>query len=492
MSNKIIRTRYAPSPTGLFHIGGARTALFNYLFAKVNNGIFIVRIEDTDIERNVENGTESQLNNLKWLKIFPDESPINPGMYGPYVQSEKLDRYKALANQLLESKKAYRCFCTPEELNKHREECKEKGLPPKYNKKCLHLTEEEIQKKLEQGIPYSIRLNLTENKTYAWNDLIRGEISFNTDSMTDPVILKSNGIAMYNFAVVIDDHDMEITHVLRGEEHISNTPYQLAIKEALGFQNDDIQYGHLSIIVDETGKKLSKRNLELKQFIEDYRNMGFPESAITNFLCLLGWSRPDNKEIFSLLEATKDFDIKHVSPSPTFFDFNKMLWVSSQHIKAMDDKKYLSFVDEFVSCAIPRFLEMRTECLLLFKNQISYAKELDGLITELLEEKPITRKEIVESGLFTSKELIKVIDKFSRDLNKLDQWEPDAIQEVIKSNQKDSPLKGKDFFMPIRFASTFKTHGPELFRTIYILGKKRSLENLNSVLSEIKRWEYEG
>lgn len=492
MATKLVRTRYAPSPTGLFHIGGARTALFNFLFAKVNNGIFIVRIEDTDMERNVENGIDSQLNNLKWLKIFPDESYINPGMYGPYIQSEKLDKYKQLAHDLVDQGKAYRCFCSQEELNAYREECKEKGLPPRYNKKCLHLSQKEIDEKLANGVPYSIRLNLKPNTTYSWNDLIRGEISFNTDSLTDPVILKSTGIAMYNFAVVIDDHDMAITHVLRGEEHISNTPYQLAIKEALGWQKDDIQYGHLSIIVDETGKKLSKRNLELKQFIEDYRNMGFPECAITNFLCLLGWSRPDNKEIFSLMEAQKDFDIKNLSPSPTMFDFQKMLWVSSQHIRAMDDKKYLSFVEEFITCTNPTFLEKKTECLLLFKNQVSYAKELNDLLNDLLQEKPVTRKEIIASGLFTTKILIDVLQKFVDQLDSLEKWDQDAIQELIKSNQKDSGLKGKDFFMPIRFAATFKTHGPELFKIIWILGKEKVVKNIHSILNEIKRWEYEG
>ncbi len=491
MSTKLVRTRYAPSPTGLFHIGGARTALFNYLFAKVNNGIFVVRIEDTDTERNVENGIDSQLNNLKWLKIFPDESYINPGMYGPYIQSEKIDKYKTLAHKLIETKKAYRCFCAPEELNAYREECKVKGLPPRYNKKCLHLSQTEIDEKLAKNIPYSIRLNLTPNTTYTWNDLIRGEISFNTDSMTDPVILKSNNIATYNFAVVVDDHDMAITHVLRGEEHISNTPYQLAIKEALGYQNDDIQYGHLSIIVDETGKKLSKRNLELKQFIEDYRNMGFPESAITNFLCLLGWSRPDNKEIFTLIEASRDFDIKNLSPSPTTFDFQKMLWVSSQHIKAMDDKKYLSFIEEFITCSNPTFLEKRTDCLLLFKNQISYAKEINDLLNDLLEEKEITRKEIIESGLFTTKALIDVLEGFVKGLDNLEEWKEENIQELIKACQKESGLKGKEFFMPIRFASTFKTHGPELFKIIYILGNERVVKNIYSVLNEIKRWEYE-
>lgn len=493
MSNspKIIRTRYAPSPTGLFHIGGARTALFNYLYAKANNGIFIVRIENTDVERNVENGIDSQINNLKWLKIFPDESYINPGLHGPYIQSEKFDVYEKHANRLLSENKAYRCFCTPEELEQERKKRLNKGETPKYSMKCRNLSNEEIEKKLKKNTPYSIRLKLEQDKEYKWNDLIRGDISFNTLSMSDPIILKSNKVATYNFAVVIDDYDMEISHILRGEEHISNTPYQLAIKEALNF-NNEIKYGHLSVIVDETGKKLSKRNIELKQFIEDYRNMGFPEVAITNFLCLLGWSRPDNKEIFSLIEASKEFKLEQLSSSPTFFDFNKMLWVSSQYFKEMEDIKYLSFVQDFVTYENKIINLNKDECLLIFKNQISYAKELDTLLEETFGEKEITRKDIIDLKLFENKEIIPSLESISKKLKSLKKWDKEEIQKILKDTQNQSTLKGKDYFKPIRFAATAREHGPELYKIIYLMGKDIIVKNINSVLSEIKRWEYEG
>ncbi len=488
---KIVRTRYAPSPTGLFHIGGARTALFNYLFAKTNNGVFIVRIEDTDVERNVENGIDSQINNLKWLKIYPDESYQNPGNHGPYIQSEKFDRYNELANKLLNEGKVYRCFCTPEELEKERKKNIKKGETPKYSRKCLHLSKEEIDSKLKKNIPFSLRLKLKDDYEYSWNDIVRGKIDFNTNSMSDLVIMKSNKIPTYNFAVVIDDYDMEISHILRGEEHISNTPYQLAIKEALGFDNY-IQFGHLSVIVDETGKKLSKRNLELKQFIEDYKNMGFPEVAITNFLCLLGWSRPDNVEIFSLIDAIKHFKIENVSPSPTTFDFNKMLWVSSQYFKQMDDKKYISFVKPFIQFSNKRYLEVQDECLLLFKNQISYAKELNKLLEELFTINKFTKKELAELDFFNTKDVLLMVESFYKSLSNLKDWNIDSIKLLIKETQTKSNLSGKDFFQPLRFSCSHKTHGPELFRVIYILGKNQVLENIEKVLSEIKRWDYEG
>ena len=264
-----VRARYAPSPTGFFHVGGARTALFNYLYAKHMGGDFILRIEDTDTERNVEGGIESQINNLEWMGIKIDESVKNPGKFGPYQQTHKLKRYQELAYKLLEEGKAYRCFCTKDELDKNREAAMAGGQTPKYNRHCLYLTKEEIQKKLDAKIPFTIRLKIDDNTEYSWDDMIRGKISVPTSALTDPVILKSNGIPMYNFGVVVDDHDMQITHVLRGEEHISNTPYQLAIKRALGWEKDPIQYGHLSVIVNETGKKLSKRDKSLKQFIQE-------------------------------------------------------------------------------------------------------------------------------------------------------------------------------------------------------------------------------
>lgn len=282
-----VRTRYAPSPTGHFHIGGARTALFNYLYARRYNGEFIVRIEDTDEARNVEGGIQSQLLNLKWLGLFPDESPENPGEVGPYIQSQKYATYRALAEQLLAKNLAYRCFCSPEELEQARLIATERGQTPKYARTCLHLTPDVIEQKLAANTPYVIRLQIPDDMIYEWHDLIRGEMSIPASTMSDLVILKANKIPTYNFAVVIDDHAMQITHVFRGEEHLSNTPYQLAVKTALGY-HDDFIYAHFPIIVDDTGKKLSKRNLALEQFIDGFRDKGYLPEALVNFLALLG------------------------------------------------------------------------------------------------------------------------------------------------------------------------------------------------------------
>ena len=484
VENKIIRTRYAPSPTGLFHIGGARTALFNYLFAKKNNGDFVVRIEDTDLERNVEGGIESQLMNLKWLKIFPDESILNPGNYGPYVQSEKFSVYKNLAEKLLEEQKAYRCFCSPEKLEKEREKAAKEGRTPKYNRHCLSLSEKEINEKLSKGNEYSIRLKIEDDRDYIWNDLIRGTVTVPSSALTDPIILKSNKIASYNFAVVIDDSDMKISHVIRGEEHLSNTPYQIAISEALGI-NKNIIYGHLSVIVDETGKKLSKRNMELKQFIEDYKNMGFTPESINNFMYLLGMAATDNKEVFNLVEATKNFDINKASKSPSTFDFKKMEWISSEHFKLMSDTAFISFVQPFITVDLWNLADKRNDIILLFKNQISYAKQLNDLITKtfFVETKFKDFKKKFE--FISSEDSIKMIKMFAKKIQSLQNWNIDNILQTIDFIKKETKRSGKELFMPIRIFTSHNEHGPELGKIIYIIGKEKVLGNINSFLKEM-------
>lgn len=476
-----IRARYAPSPTGFFHVGGARTALFNYLYAKHMGGDFILRIEDTDTERNVEGGIESQINNLEWMGIKIDESVKNPGKFGPYQQTQKLKRYQELAFKLLEEGKAYRCFCTKEELDKNRNAAMSGGQTPKYNRHCLYLTKEEIQAKLDAKIPFTIRLKIEDNTVYSWDDLIRGKVSVPTSALTDPVILKSNGIPMYNFGVVVDDHDMQITHVLRGEEHISNTPYQIAIKNALGWKDDPIQYGHLSVIVNESGKKLSKRDKTLKQFIQDYQDMGFLPEAIDNFLALLGWAPSNNKEIMSMEEMVANFEIKKVSKAPTFFDFKKMMWVGNKYFIAIDDNKYLNFVNKFITINFGEFENRKNDIILMFKKQISYAQELNDLITNTFF-KPMDSSKEFRMKL-ANDVWQKTLHAFSELIGKSkDEISFDEAKQIIDQTKTLSGNKGQDLFMPIRLAITGSEHGPELNKIISILGKNLIKERLSKVL----------
>lgn len=475
------RVRYAPSPTGFFHVGGARTALFNYLYAKHEGGDFILRIEDTDQERNVEGGIESQINNLEWMGIKIDESLKNPGKYGPYVQTQKLKRYQELAYKLLDEGKAYRCFCTKEELDANRSQAMSGGQTPKYNRHCLYLTKEEIQAKLDAKVPFTIRLKIKDNTQISWNDMIRGKVSVPTSALTDPVILKSNGIPMYNFGVVVDDYDMKITHVLRGEEHISNTPYQIAIKEALGFDNQPIEYGHLSVIINKDGKKLSKRDKTLKQFIQDYQDMGFYPHAIVNFLALLGWAPTNNKEIMSMDELIQNFDVNHVSKAPTFFDYNKMLWVGNKYFVSMPDAEYLKFVDKYVTIDFKEYANRKNDILLLFKKQVSYATALNDLIKEtfLVErEQTIEFKKTLANPVW-QKTLYAFHDVMSKTQENISF---DEAKDIINKSKDLSGNKGQDLFMPIRLAITGLEHGPELNKIMSILGKATIIKRLKGVL----------
>ena len=484
METNKIRTRYAPSPTGYFHIGGARTALFNYLYAKHMNGDFIVRIEDTDVERNVEGGIESQLENLKWMGIIPDESVMNPGKYGPYVQSQKLEHYKNLAFELVKNKKAYYCFCSAEQLETDRQLALSNHQTPKYNRRCYALTEDEVAKKIKQGIPFVIRLKMEDNVNIEWDDLIRGHMSVPTSALTDPVILKSNGYPMYNFAVVVDDYDMKITHVLRGEEHISNTPYQIAIKKALGYDKQDIKYGHLSIITDETGKKLSKRNRELKQFIEDYRTMGVPYEALNNFLALLGWSSKSNHEVLNSAELIAEFDLDRVSKAPAFFDFKKLLWMSNQYIKVMSDEAYIQFVSQYLKTNLNTICapEYHNLLLCMFKPQLQYGQQIDELILDIFGN---IKSQILSPELKAFIELEsskKVLNNFKKQLEQIDVINLDNATEIVNKIKAEENVKGKELFLPIRIACIFKEHGPEINKTMTIIGKQRILENITKLI----------
>ncbi len=484
MSNSL-RCRYAPSPTGYLHIGGARTALFNFLFVKHNKGAYIVRIEDTDTERNVSGGIDSQLNNLEWMEIIPDESINKPGQFGPYIQTKKLQRYQELAYKLVKEKKAYYCFCNEQELEEQRQIALANHLTPKYNRKCLHLTDDEIQAKLNANIPHVIRLKMFENQVFSWDDLIRGKTSIPSSALTDPVILKSNGIPMYNFAVVVDDHDMQITHVLRGEEHISNTPYQMAIANALGF-NDSIQYGHLSIITDETGKKLSKRNKDLKQFIEDYRNMGIPHSALNNFLALLGWTnKKGNEIIYNMQDLISAFDIKNVSKAPAFFDIKKLYWVSSKHIQHFSDEEYIKFVKPFVTINFDEYVEPKNQNLLLltFKNQINYATELNQLIANYFNQSNIDNLSY-ELKEFIKKETSKLIlQTLKQEIEKLDELTLENSTNIVSTIKLlHSDIKGRDLLLPLRIASIGLEHGPEMNKILTIVGKEKILKNIDKLL----------
>ncbi|QHX37059.1 glutamate--tRNA ligase [Spiroplasma sp. BIUS-1] len=470
------RLRYAPSPTGFLHIGNTRTALMNYLFAKHYNGDFILRIEDTDVERNVDGAIESQFDNMEWLGIIPDESFRTPkDGFGKYMQSEKFDVYKDYALKLVEQGKAYKCYCTAEELEKDREEQIAKGIiAPQYNRKCLNNKVEDDSK------PYNVRFIVPENKIYKINDVVRGEVEFNSKEIGDFVILKSNGIATYNFAVVIDDYDMKITHVVRGEEHISNTPRQCMIYEAFGWTEPT--FCHLTLIVDETKKKLSKRSGNAVFFISQYREQGYLPEAIFNYISLLGWSPNNEQEIFSKEELVKIFDEKRFSKSPSTFDMVKMKWINSQWMKKMSEEDFTKFVINFIDKTkfdiSSKDAEWINSVLLLFKKELEFGAQINDHLDIFFDKELDSKTKEVLNEFGDVSELLSTLEN---KLSELKEFTEENIKVLIKEIGVDLNKKGRELFMPVRISTTLSEHGPELAKTISLIGKEKVLKNISSI-----------
>lgn len=482
-----VRVRYAPSPTGHLHIGNARTALFNYLFARHNDGEFIIRIEDTDQKRNIEDGEKSQLENLAWLGMDWDESPEKPGEYGPYRQSERGEIYQPLIDQLLVSNRAYKCYCTEEELESEREAQRARSEMPHYSGKCAELAPSEQAAKEAQGLVPVIRFRVPRNTSYTFEDMVKGEIVFESDNIGgDFVIQKRDGMPTYNFAVAVDDHMMKITHVLRGDDHIANTPKQLMVYEAFGWKAPE--FGHMTLIINsETGKKLSKRDESILQFIEQYRELGYLPEAMFNFTALLGWSPVGEEEIFSQEELIKIFDPERLSKSPAAFDGKKLEWVNNQYMKQLD-------LDVLTDMCIPYLvaegkieaqpsgekLEWLKKVVSLYQPQMSYAAEIVNVSELFFNEHPVLDDAAKE--VLAGETVPTVLAAFKAQLESMDVVDVPSIKAGIKAVQQETGVKGKNLFMPIRVAVSGQMHGPELGDTIELLGKEKALDHLNNVL----------
>ncbi|MDQ0215688.1 nondiscriminating glutamyl-tRNA synthetase [Oikeobacillus pervagus] len=482
---KDIRVRYAPSPTGHLHIGNARTALFNYLYARNQGGKFIIRIEDTDKKRNIEGGEQSQLKYLKWLGMDWDESVDVGGEYGPYRQSERTEIYKKLYDELLERGDAYKCYCTEEELEAEREAQIAKGETPKYSRKCLHLTKEEQQRFEAEGRQPSIRIKVPEGKVYTFKDMVKGEVSFESEGIGDYVIVKKDGTPTYNFAVAVDDHLMKITHVLRGDDHISNTPKQLMIYEAFGWEIPI--FGHMTLIVNESRKKLSKRDESIIQFIEQYEELGYLPEALFNFIALLGWSPKGEEEIFTKDELIKIFDPERLSKSPALFDNQKLTWMNNQYMKTLDIEKlvtlslpHLMKADRLPENMTAEQKEWATQLIALHQEKMSFGAEIVEL-TELFFKQDIEYGEEAKAVL-AEESVPEVLQAFLTKVVELENFEAAEIQKSIKAVQKETGHKGKKLFMPIRVAVTGLTHGPDLPKTIQLLGKEVVKTRLETIL----------
>lgn len=485
MANNI-RVRYAPSPTGLLHIGNARTALFNYLYARHYGGDFIIRIEDTDRKRHVEDGERSQLENLRWLGIDWDESPET---HENYRQSERLELYQKYINQLLEQGKAYKSYVTEEELVTERERQEAAGETPRYINEFLGMSEEEktayIAEREAAGIVPTVRLAVNESGIYKWHDMVKGDIEFEGSNIGgDWVIQKKDGYPTYNFAVVVDDHLMEISHVIRGDDHIANTPKQLMVYEALGWQPPE--FGHMTLIINsETGKKLSKRDTDTLQFIEDYRQKGYLPDAVFNFIALLGWNPGGENEIFSHDELIELFDEKRLSKSPAAFDQKKLDWMSNEYIKHADFATVFAMAKPYLQAA-GRLTDKAEKMVELYQPQMKSIDEIVPLTDLFFEDFPELTDQAKE--FMTGDTVPTVLEAFKAKLEAMpdEDFQSENIFPQIKAVQKETGIKGKNLFMPIRIAVSGEMHGPELPDTIYLLGKEKSIEHLTSMLEKIK------
>lgn len=493
MSN--IKVRFAPSPTGYLHIGGLRTALYNYLFAKKNGGTFILRIEDTDQTRFVEGAIENLINALKWSGVEYDEGVfiedgevVEKGPNGPYIQSNRLPMYKEVVDKLIESGDAYYCFCTKERLDKLREEQKIKGQVPKYDGLCRSISLEDAKARVAAGEEHVVRLKLPRNVDIHFKDLVKGDITINSDDMDDQVLIKSDGFPTYHMAVVVDDHDMEVTHIVRGEEWLPSTPKHVYLYEVLGWEKPE--FIHLPTVLNSDRKKLSKRQGDVS--VEDFRASGYLPDALINYLALVGWSPDDNQEIMTMDEMIEKFSFDRVSKTGGIFDKKKLDWVNAHYIKEKDDAELLELVKPYLIEAgliDEAFVEPHREWLLILMNTIkegmSTLKEAPEKAAFVFEEMPeITEENLLE--ILSGEQVPELIAALEEEIGAMEEVDLDSAKGLMKKIQKSTGIKGKNLFMPTRILITGMEHGPELANIIYLLGKEKILNRLEQSKKYVK------
>lgn len=468
-----VRTRYAPSPTGFMHIGNLRTAIFEYLLAKKYNGDFILRIEDTDQEREVEGAIDFIYNTLDLCGFKIDEGPNNEGNFGPYIQSKRKDIYKEYALKLVEMGKAYYCFCSEEELTKMREKADARKKPFLYDGRCSRLSKEKIEENLKNNVPYVIRQKMPKEGVTIVEDLIYGKVKIDNSILDDQILLKSDGFPTYNFANVIDDHLMEITHVIRGKEYLDQTAKYNLLYEAFGWEKPT--YIHVAMVLGEDGNKLSKRNGDAS-FMDLY-NEGYLPEAIVNYLSLLGWSPETNQEVFSMEELISNFNEERISKSSSQYDVKKLKWFNHQYINKMDDEKYLSWIKKYFSNECDKSEEWLNHLLLIYKSHLNYGKEINELTSSFFNKEFVIDAEAKE--FMESDEVIpKVVEVFKEEIKATSNWSVETLQEVINNVKEKAGVKGKMLFMSIRIAASGIMHGPELADTLYLIGKEEILNRL--------------
>lgn len=473
-----IRVRFAPSPTGPLHIGGARSALFNWLYARGRGGKMVLRVEDTDTERSSRESEEEIVESLRWLGLNWDEGVGPGGPGGPYRQGERLHIYGPYVERLLREGRAYHCFCSPEELEAERQEMLRKGETPRHQGPCLTLTEEVVKGRLARGEKAAVRFRVPGGRQVVIHDLVRGEVAFETDGIGDFIIIKSDGLPTYNFAVVVDDLEMGITHVIRAEEHLSNTPRQVLIYEAL--EAELPEFAHISLILGEDRAKMSKRHGATS--IVQYRRMGYLPEALVNFLALLGWSPEDEEEFFTLEELVRAFSLERVTRSPAVFNIEKLNWMNANYLRKLPPQ-------ELVRLSLPHLREAGfaagelspgreewlAEALVSVQSKVEYLSQIPrqagvyfGRVKDPENAETIA---VLREGRQVLQELLKRVEA-------VEPWEEGTIKDALKALGKDLKVKGKSLFMPVRAAVSGQLWGPELPTMVRLLGREGVKERI--------------
>lgn len=493
MSNTV-RVRFAPSPTGMLHIGGLRTALYNYLFAKHHNGTFILRIEDTDQNRYVEGAEDDIKTSLKWAGMQYDEGPDTPGECGPYRQSERSELYKKYAQELIDNDYAYYAFDTTEEIEQMRERLQKSGNPsPKYDsitrmsmKNSLTLPKDEVERRLAAGEEHVVRLKVPRRETIKFEDIIRGVVSFNSAGLDDQVLIKSDGLPTYHLANVVDDHTMYITHVIRGEEWLSSAPKHILLYQYLGWEPP--QMAHLPLIMSPVGGKLSKRNAEelgIPVNVRDYIKGHYEPDALVNFLAFLGWSPGDDREILSMQNLISEFDLNRVSKAGAVFNMQKLMWYNEQYLRARTNENILPQFKQFLSEAglhapSDAFLIKVTE---LMKERVSNVSELLTLGRYYFEApSEFDEKTVAKAWKGDAAELVAL---YRDAINADSEYSASSLKAILSEMVESRGLGFGKLMLPVRLAVTGMGFGPDLFETLELLGKEEVHTRLNTALDKL-------
>ncbi|MBR4906513.1 MAG: glutamate--tRNA ligase [Clostridia bacterium] len=477
-----VRTRFAPSPTGYMHLGNLRSALYTYLFAKANGGKFILRIEDTDQSRYVPGAVDVIYRTLKSIGMQWDEGPDIGGDFGPYVQSERKNMYLPYAEQLVKAGKAYYCFCTEEELSARREEAQSRGETFKYDKHCLHLSPEEVQRRIAAGEPYVIRQNVPEHGEASFDDVLYGHIAVDCADLDDMILIKADGMPTYNFANVIDDHTMGITHVMRGNEYLSSTPKYNLLYEAFSWEKP--VYIHMTPIMRDATHKLSKRDGDA--YFEDYLNKGYLKEAIVNYVALLGWNPGDEREFFTMDELIKAFSVDGMSKSPAIFDVNKLTWMNAEYVRRLTPEQFTEYALPYYEKAgvsaehadlLARILQQRTEIFTQIPEMLDFIPQLPDYDAELFTNKKSK----------TNPEIAKHVLKIAIDaLDALPAWEEQPIHDALLGLAEKEGMKNGTMLWPVRIALAGKQVTPGgAIEIAILLGREESMRRLHVGLDKL-------